>query len=1214
MDEKEFDLLACPLEKTNLIEAGAGTGKTYAITGLFLRLLLEKRLSIREILVVTYTVAATEELRDRIRKSIRAAYNAFAAGGSGDDFIHRLVMNHPGRERAMAILKTALAHFDEAPILTIHGFCLRVLQENAFESLAPFDTVLVPDERILKREIVEDFWRINFYDAPPEFMAYAMYRRSSIGSFLKLTAAAFAGRDLKIDSGEAFAGGDAEIALHDFRAAFDRLRLVWQSCRPEVTNELNSSSLSKVRYRNIESMIAQMDRYLESGSPFPVFSRFEKFTPGALRAATNKNGKTPEHEFFNRCGEFSDKYDALTRHFEARLMTLKRGIFSYLRRELAARKEELNIQFYDDLLIRVREALDQDASRELVHRLRATYRAALVDEFQDTDPVQFAIFQSVFDGGKTPLFLIGDPKQSIYSFRGADLFAYMRAAKQVSCSYHMKQNFRSEPKLVQAVNVLFQNAGKAPFLYDEISFRPATAAPIGDRPCLTIDGSAEAPFNLWYVDAARLEAAGAKSNRQRTAEIIVQAVAMEIARLLALGAQGRALIGSSPLKEKDMAVLVRTNDQARLLHDAIAGKGIPCVLHSLGNLFDTHEAAEMRRLLAGIWQCRSSEAVRAAVATDMLGLKGEDMEAMDGREDGWEYWMQRFRLYNERWEKYGFVAMFRSLLGEEKVRQRLLKFPDGERRVTNVLQLAEVLQGQAVEKRLAMTGLIKWLDRQLDPATLRLEEHELRLESDADAVKIVTIHKSKGLEYPVVFCPFNWSASDIRDDFFTFHDPEADWQLNMCLGDGGAPQRRWARKELLAENIRLLYVSVTRARNRCYLVWGPFKEADSSAPAYILHPPQSMEPSGDAVEGTETNFASLSGEDIRSQLQVIAARSEGAISIHDGPPQDAPSLYVPRAAGAARLSCRSAGGLQNADRRVASFSYIVRDRSAATSLAADESAELSESPDRDAGAVTELPPPRKPEGFFAFPGGARAGSLLHDILEQVDFRNADNRNLVADKLAVYGFDEAWTDEISGMIECLREVELHSAIQGLKLSAVAKEERVSELQFYFPLKRLTGDRLKSIFEASGLSQHEAFPAWSDRLSFDPVSGCMKGFLDLVFRYGGRYYLVDWKSNDLGPAASDYGGDNLRSAMAQGFYVLQYHLYLVALNEYLRMRDASYDYEKDFGGVFYIFLRGVDPACGQSGIYYDRPQIDTIGYLAEHLLDRDYVGREPALVEG
>ena len=549
---QEFDLLKSPLQGTNLIEASAGTGKTYAITALFLRLILEKALFVDQILVVTYTVAATEELRDRIRRKLREAIAAFSSGQSKDQFLIDLVRKIPDRKEAVARLQVALHDFDEAPIFTIHGFCQRTLHERAFESGSLFDTELSTDPQSILEEIVNDFWRRHFYQAPPELVIYAQNKKYSPGYFLDLLKRKTPGQNPQVIP----ESGPVEMnSLKTFRRGFERLKETWPGVRPAVLEKLSDPALKY--YGNPEKLIGLMDKYTAAQWPaLPLFEKFEKFTTATLAESTKKKQITPQHPFFDLCQEFQGTSAALSSEMDRYLLFLKAEIFRYLEKELPARKQKKNIQFFDDLLTRLASSLQKAGGEDLVKAIQNRYQAALIDEFQDTDPVQYAIFHSVFAGEDSILFLIGDPKQAIYSFRGADLFAYLKAAAHVGSRYTLRHNWRSEPGLIRAVNEIFSR-GQKPFVYDEISFQQAG---FREHPqdTLRIGGRSEPPFRLWFLEGD----ADKPLSKERAREPISRAVAAEISRLIDLGRQGKAIIGDHPVREEDIAVLVRMNDEA----------------------------------------------------------------------------------------------------------------------------------------------------------------------------------------------------------------------------------------------------------------------------------------------------------------------------------------------------------------------------------------------------------------------------------------------------------------------------------------------------------------------------------------------------------------------------------------------------------------------------------------------------------------------------
>jgi exodeoxyribonuclease V beta subunit len=1202
-----FDLLNSPLEGTNLIEASAGTGKTYAIAGLFLRLLLEKNLPVNEILVVTFTVPATEELKDRIRTKLREAIEAFSGTRIEDAFLNDLVRRHKDSETALRSLGEALRAFDQAAIFTIHGFCRRMLYENAFESGSLFDTELITDQENLKREIVDDFWRTNFYNVSPLFVNYAIHKKFSPENLLSLLSNRDAQPYLKtIPQVES---PDTAVQEKEFQEFFNKALSNWKSVKTEIEKILTSDEglhRTQYKYTNIPIWIQGMEDTMARGGNNPVlFQGFEKFTSSELAGAMKKGHTPPDHPFFELCERLKEKQGELESLFNQRLMGLKAELFNYMQDELIRRKEEKNIQFFDDLLLKVYRALKEKDGEALARAMGKKFRAALIDEFQDTDPIQYAIFKKVFGTEKSILFLIGDPKQAIYGFRGADIFAYMDASRDVESRYTLGENWRSEPDLIAAINAIFTKADR-PFVYDEIPFQAASPAKNKDSESLRIDERPDSPLQFWFLDASKVTETGKTIPKTQARELIPKAVAAEISRLISLSRNKRAFIGKMPLRQGDIAVLVRTHLEARQMQKALSALDIPSVLYTTENLFDSHEALEMERVLTGISEPNNESLLREALSTDMMGIRGEEMDDLMKDETGWEKWLIKFKLYHDLWDEHGFIQMFRYLLLKEKVLTRLMSLPDGERRNTNLLHLSEVLHQTSVERRLCMAGLLKWLSEQRDSNTPRLEEHQLRLESDENAVKLVTIHKSKGLEYPVVFCPFAWAGSRIKKnkDSFTFHDEAHNMRLTLDLGSPGIDENRgFAEKEELAENLRLLYVALTRARNRCYLVWGRFNEAETSAPAYLFHQKGSWE-GKNILNVTEERFKGLRDEDVLAELKIIVDRANGTIRLSEMP-METGEKYSALPEKKITLSSRKFSGNIDRQWRISSFSFLVSGQPHSAELADRDAISLPyfySQKDFEESLIEE-----EPSGIFSFPRGTKAGTFLHDIFEHLDFVEKDTsliKKLVANKLIEYGFELIWQETICDMIQKVLSVPLEPERSDFTLSRIRSQDRINELGFYFPLKSISTKKLNDIFTkyaGSGLSAD--FPERIEQLDFIPARGFMKGFMDMVFQFQGRFYLVDWKSNFLGSRLEDYCQDVLAAAMRDEFYIIQYHIYTIALNKYLQLRLPGYNYETHFGGVYYIFLRGVDPDRGSEfGIYRERPSNKFIKELCTNLIEQ------------
>jgi exodeoxyribonuclease V beta subunit len=1180
-----------PLTKgTSLIEASAGTGKTYAITALFIRLILQENLSVREILVVTYTKAATEELRHRIRQTLAKALLAFNSGMSDLPFLRGLVQRYRNETAEMKTrLEAALLGFDEAPIFTIHGFCQLTLKDRAFESGSLFDTELVTDISEILQEIGDDYWRKHFYVARPLLAHFALKNGCSPERLVELLRTCLNHPFLELRS--AAKDRNFESLGAELESRFQAVREVWNAERNIIKSFFGANATwgNKPYNRDPEMgvLFEQLEACFSANEPaYEALACFKDFCSDAIAEGTSKRSKesAPVHRFFKLC-------EALSESEKIWLAGLQVDFVRYAKKELPRRKVQRKIQSFDDLLTRLHEALIGPSGSVLAAHLRSQYPAALIDEFQDTDPVQYEIFSRAFSGSQNFLFLIGDPKQAIYGFRGADIFTYLEAAKHVASRFTLGENWRSEARLVKAVNALFSAAPKA-FVFDGIHFLEAIPKGKADEQPLTLDGRRGPPLQFWFYKRD-----GKTINKALAEETLPRVVAGEITRLL----NGNVRIGNRRLKPEDIAVLVLENRQAQKMQEALSEFNIPSVLHTTASLFNSHEALELRTILAAVAQPGDERLVKAALATDLLGVDGAQLSSFT--EIQWQEWLQRFHDYFELWSSHGFFRMFRRWLQQEQVRQRLLAFRDGERRLTNVLHLGEVLHQAEMERRLGISGLLKWVGQQMSSGNEATEEHQLRLERDENAVKLVTIHKSKGLEYPVVFCPFSWKNSEIKrggEDQILFHDADDHHQLVRDLGpDVSENHRRLAMAEKLAENVRLLYVALTRAKHRCYFVWGGFKYAATAAPAWLFHQPEQLQ--NGIIDALKANFGQLTDERMRADLGVLQERSDSAVKIGDLP-QAADGRYLPLEEQGEELACREFKGLIPRDWLICSFSYLTAGRQ-------------EELPDRD-----NVPPTRQEEipgtGIFAFPRGTEPGTCLHDILERLDFaaNGDDARKMVTERLQAHGLVEGDYPSIIGeALNRTLHVPLDPDRPDFTLSRLTSSDRLNELEFYFPIEGVSLPRLQQFFEelskspvvASSISftQGEAINrrnvVYPVRSSVNAISGFLKGFIDLVFKFEGRYYIVDWKSNWLGNRVEDYSPEAMRAEMERHQYFVQYHLYTVALHKYLALRLPDYDYEKHFGGVIYLFLRGLDPARPEFGIFRDRPPIAVINRLSELL---------------
>jgi exodeoxyribonuclease V beta subunit len=1166
------------LQGMNLVEASAGTGKTHALTSLYLRLLLEQGVAPESILVMTYTQAATAELKTRIRQRLIEARQLFAGGDSSDPLLLALYQKLADKERVCLQLDLAVASFDRAAIFTIHGFCQRVLTEFAFESGQTFQTALVPDQAKRLQQIADDFWRREMDHLPAQFLEALHSRIATPDKLLSHLKPALGKPYLQVRGAE-WPANLMELENHAI-AVKEKLRILWKEQRPDILALLSDSSVLKGNvYRAgwVEGWCIKMDHWLQRNPYEQPFDKIERFTPSIIEDAVKSGKKPPKHAFFGQLNGFLPLVTECVAAYQQAVMALHKDFYNYLIEELPRRQAEAGEWSYDDLLLQLQLALQNDASGQLTTMLRNAYPAALVDEFQDTDPIQYEILERIYHGSDQAVFLVGDPKQAIYSFRGADIYTYLHAQEATGAERHsLDTNWRSTPDMIQAINALF-SLSPHPFFDKRIAFEPTACAP-RKMDGLSVKGKPDAALQIWHFP-------NQLQNLEELRQAVADATASEIAQILSHSSAVRVKIGKRDVCGSDIAILVRTHQQASRLAQALRVRGVHSVRSSQQSVYWSHEAEILERVLIALLEPHRGSLVRAALATPLFGWDAKDIDGLNRDERALSDISRRFFSYHKIWRESGFIAMFRGLMMALEVESRLLRFQDGERRLTNLYHLVELLQQQDSAMRLGMEGLVTWFCRQRQSGSQE-EEHLLRLESDGHLVKIDTLHHSKGLEYGIVFCPYLWDEGGGRNDGrpFLFHDPEENEVAVLELGSESFEKNRIYRQtEDFAENLRLLYVALTRSRFRCYLPWGLNERSRHSALSWLLHSEQQPETLTE-WQGYTKSLDNCADEQRLEQLQKMA---QGTIKIVSMPQFEANAQLLlempPELSPARRVHSRFAKHL-----RVSSFS----------SLAVGQAEDL---PDHDGFISIDdyWQEHDKPLNVHGFPRGAGPGSCLHAILEELNFNQPEISRveaLVEAKLILYAIDVRWTSVVTDWMIELLKTPLNA--EGLTLGQISSEQCLKEMEFYFPVTAFEPMQIRNLAERHHFSNVQALLDGLSGLKSETLDGFIKGFIDLVFEAQGRYYLADYKSNWLGMDYSDYHSQALCDAMVSHHYTLQYVLYTLAVHRYLRLRIPDYDYERHFGGVFYLFLRGMWAQDAQRlGIVAERPSAAFIAALDE-----------------
>lgn len=1210
------------LDGIHLLEADAGTGKTWTIAGLVVRALVERELDLDRVLVVTFTNAAAAELAERIRQRIAQLERLLddrleARAATVDEpfcVAYSARLDEAQARRARSSLRVALARIDEMAVHTIHGYCQRVIDEHALSIGVPRGLPIGAgdSERIARR--VADWWRSEALDGPAErllLLALAGLAPASLERMVRqIVSLPLARVDPPVGDWRALASRAA--AARD--ALADALRTDAGDLQRWLAVPGNAQRGRFQRHR-VGGWLEALRAFCDARFPKPAREAIERF------ASERFGDRMPDSAIPGCCDALLALDDALPGAGASIAQEIARSLDDTRAADLA----QASSLAFDDLLRVVREALVDPASGPALARtLRERHPVALIDECQDTDALQWDIVHRIHVDAAAPgtpgaLVLVGDPKQSIYAFRGADLHSYLGARRNARRVHRLGENQRSHPALIEAVNALF--AADDAFRVDGISFSPTA---LGARPRRAFDAGDDASRAPMTVVALEPGAGGEALSARDARRQAIGATVAEIARLLASGAR----YGDRTLQPADIAVLVNARWQGAQIKRALARAGIGAAEISRDSVLDTLECAELRRVIAAIADSADPARLRSALTTTLFGFDVASLHALEHEPDRMLSIAAEFARARETWERLGPIAALRPLLRAHGVGERLAQRIDGDRRLTNLGHLVSLLGEDAAAFRSPGHAARAW-GRASTPSQLGDEDtRELRLESDENLVRILTVHKSKGLEFPVVFLPFAWSGKLQRSvEPCVRHERDASGAERAVLDLAASAQSmQLAAGERQVEDLRTLYVALTRAEQRCYVFWGAAAAARYAPLAWLLH--------GHDPASAGALAVPLDAAAVARGLERWRARADrrhpAAVALVDTPTLVA--ALRPAVPAATRTHAEDRRGEAQPDAqapllvaraftaRIPPASITTSFSAIASTLAGGESAieagrdaDVVDRPDHDQPGPGEGPPlaaetpllaaespPLAAEPLplaaadairFRFPAGSQAGVCLHGILEETAFDAPPEADLVSRWLARCGYARIDAAEVSEWLGAVLRAPLRAPDgTAIDLSRVPPGRQIREMDFHLGAHDVS-DRavLDALAETFPVEAAAGARRWS---------GFLRGFVDLVFEHAGRYYIVDWKSNHLGSDAGCYADAALDRAMRAHAYPLQASLYTLAVHRWLRRSLPGYDYERCFGGVFYVFLRGagLDTAPGApTGVHAGRPPLRTIERL-------------------
>lgn len=1223
-----LDSSTIPLTGRHLIEASAGTGKTYNITRIYLRLLLERELKVEEILLMTFTKDATQELKGRIDAFIREALNSWQKLCDEDAYFKaidtRVNPDNVNPNKIEFLLKRALLFLDEAAIFTIHGFCQRALTQHAFASGLSFNANMSTNSNELALEATQDWYRQlakqniekfilieEFWATPSAFVASfakAISHRSELSvidvcslvvNFTQLAEQASA--DLKNNTS----------LLEDGLIAHKK---------PEEQEKRAAELVKLMQWlKNITQCIDESSLLVATAQPMPDYLLHGNRHPKAF--------KVQLAQVLDSAKEIKAQVKNLAKNInKAKAYHIVRDAIYQIRQQVKHTKEQLNCLDFDDLINTLADCLQDPNNTMLAQTLLAQYPVALVDEFQDTDPQQFSILQGIYyqndyhqkdyqspdqtnqlitNKPDNALYLIGDPKQAIYGFRGGDIFAYLNARSD--CDYHwlMDTNWRSSPDVVEAYNQVFSGTTtdtkatvkQSVFGYG-IDYQPVLAGKKADASTKNTRSEGRALRFIHFTDE---EVEGKVPQSVRP--LMATWCANEIVNLLDESDMDSDVAFESTVENKnkkinpkDIAILVRDGREANAIKEALLQANLASVfLSDRANLFDSEQAKQLITLLKGILTPEDERLYLSAITCGLLGINATALYKLQQDELAYQTLKFCFFDYREQWQRQGFISMAITIMHQHFDFSNANASGNKSRALTNLLHLFELLQS-ASQKLLQPQELLYWLEQQCNEDNVQATndlETEQRLESDGDLIRIVTQHGAKGLEYPIVFIPFATRHKDPLKfgnksvSYIEYHNHQG----QLCLSLDGDEQAKIAMaNEAYAESIRLLYVAITRAERRCYILSTAFDK-------------YALSPLGKTLQWQPE-------QDIAQSLKQLVAKSPNTISFQNE------SFECITNDIASNVILKKQQNKQNLELTVSKFvGKIERNWWLSSFSALSKNLRHSgiSSPDRDSIELihNRLTTHKNDKALIRFQlaKGAHSGNLLHNILEHSDFKSSDNiesniveitkRQLLKYGELTTGFTDLdlvdWLDEI--MKAPLANSKLNaqfnalsttkSTLDNFSLSDISLQKTLRESEFYFPMNEASITILEKLLTDHRNTDKEASQQSNVRLpNYQFLKGMMHGFIDLVFEQSGKYYICDYKSSHLGDDYNDYNHGALRDDIEKNYYDLQYLIYSLALHRYLQQNLPDYNTAEHFGGIYYLYLRGMtnNETHQGKGVYY------------------------------
>ncbi|QJC31829.1 exodeoxyribonuclease V subunit beta [Enterobacteriaceae endosymbiont of Donacia tomentosa] len=1168
---KEFDPFKENIQGSYLIEASAGTGKTFTIIIIYLRLLLglyqqnnsSLPLNIEQILVVTFTDLATQSLCQRIKKSIKILRIACIKGKSKYSTINNLIKEIKNLKEANELLLRAELNFNNASICTIHSFCQKILNFKNYEiyDFNPQEKI-ISNEYHLQYKIIINFWRKYFYNLPKNIIKIIFLYWKSPTYFLnkllpflsKYPSPLLKNNIQNINLSKQFNNNINYI---------NNIKKNWIKYKENIINVISNSTINKYIYnkRSINNWINIIDKWsIEKTEDNFYPEQLFRFSQKELTSKTINKKKIPKFILFNKIDLFLDKI------INIKALIILKAI-KYINKHLRIEKQKNKEISFDDLLILLHKILKSSSGSKIAKDIRTIFPVILIDEFQDTNIQQYDIFKKIYiNHSNNIIILIGDPKQAIYSFRGADIFTYIKASFEIKNCYTLKNNWRSSKTMVSSVNQLFSNRSY-PFIFENINFYPILYTSQKANYNFIINNKIKSGITFWFLDK---EETNINSYKQKMAYTCAQ----NICQLLHLGIRKKSILQKNnsinSVNITDITILVRNRYEAILLQKEFIKFNLPSIyLSNPNNIFEMIEAKELVLLLKAILQPDKEQKI-----INILGSKLFSINLSNFDHDKKAIFMKQvnreFSKYQLIWKKNGILKMLEEIFLKNSIffqKQKMNSF--NKEKIKNILYIGEIIQTLCIHIT-DKHKIIEWLLKQITYPNVNITPNlKIKFDNSINKIKIMTIHKSKGLQFPIVWLPFiSCNFVDLINlDGIIYHDRK---NLKTIIDfDKNKKSIKYSFEECLSENLRLLYVSLTRSIFHCSIGISNIKIHNIKK--YILYYPYY-----NALDFLIRKKYGISTLDFKKILNNFKSTDI--------------SIKIIKLQKLIKLNIQLEKETKNEYVSQIKSNFIKYNNSVITSFSQIKKQQHNNFSYNDIYKFLFVYDKNIKKTQYNFPIGKNIGIMIHNILEKLDFTKPILKSFIKKELIKNNISSHWHIVVTNWFN---NILTHSlGTEKIILNKINIENRKTEFEFYLSIKKILSiTKLnKIIFKYDNISHN------LPKLTFEKIKGFLTGVIDLIFCWKNKYFIIDYKSNWLGFNNKSYKKKYIEQNICQNRYDIQYQFYVLALHKYLKFRIKDYNYETHFGKILYLYIRGIDKIKNnQNGIWETRPSIKLISKL-------------------